>query len=62
MEESSFLTSDNTIKLQLSKQYDTYTKTEIQINGRGWKAQAPTSQLINDKGGKRIQWKKESLH
>ena len=29
------LTSDYTTKLQSSKQYDTGTKTEIQINGTG---------------------------
>ena len=40
IDESSFLlTSDNTTKLQLSKQYGTGTKTEIQINGTGQKAQ-----------------------
>ena len=35
----SFLTSNNTTKLQVSKQYGTGTKTEIQINGTGQKAQ-----------------------
>ena len=35
MEESGSLTSDNITKLQLSKQYGTGTKTEIQINGTG---------------------------
>ena len=39
MEESSFLTSDNTTKVQLSKQYGTGTKTEIQINETEQKAQ-----------------------
>ena len=39
MEESSFLTSDNTTKLQLSKQYGTGTKTEIQIDEMRQKAQ-----------------------
>ena len=32
-EESTFLTSDYTTKLQSSRQYGTGTKTEIQING-----------------------------
>ena len=39
MEESGSLTSDNITKLQLSKQYGSGTKTEIQIYGTGWKAQ-----------------------
>ena len=33
MEESTFLTSDYTTKLQSSRQYGTGTKTKIQING-----------------------------
>ena len=39
MEESDSLTSGHTTKLQLSKQYGAGTKTEIQINGTGQKAQ-----------------------
>ena len=33
LEESTFLTSDYTTKLQSSRQYDTGTKTEIETNG-----------------------------
>ena len=39
LEESTFLTSDYTTKLQSSRQYATGTKTEIQMNGTRWKAQ-----------------------
>ena len=39
VEESSFLTLDNTTKLQPLKQYGTGTKTEIQIYGTEQKAQ-----------------------
>ena len=39
LEESTCLTSDYTTKLQSSRQYDTGTKTEIQINGTIQKAQ-----------------------
>ena len=35
MEESGSLTLDYNTKLQSSKQYDTGTKTEIQVNGTG---------------------------
>ena len=38
-EESGSLASDYTAKLQSSKQYGTGTKTEIQINGTGYKVQ-----------------------
>ena len=38
-EESTFLTSDYTTKLQSSRQYGNGTKTEIQINGTKQKAQ-----------------------
>ena len=38
-EESMFLTSDYTTKLQSSRQYGTGTKTEIQANGTREKAQ-----------------------
>ena len=56
LEESNFLTSDNTTKLQSSRQYGTGTKTEIQTNGTRQQAQK-----YFDKGGKNIQWGKDSL-
>ena len=39
LEESTFLTSDYTTKLQSSRQYGTGTKAEMQINGTKQKAQ-----------------------
>ena len=39
LEESTCLTSNYTTKLQSSRQYDTGTKTEIQINGTRQKTQ-----------------------
>ena len=39
LEESTFLTSDYTAKLQSSRQYGTGTKTETQFNGTGQKSQ-----------------------
>ena len=39
LEESTFLTSGYTTKLQSSRQYGTGTKTEIQTNGTRQKAQ-----------------------
>ena len=42
LEESTFLTSDYTEKLQSSRQYDTGRKTEIQANGTRQKAQKET--------------------
>ena len=56
LEESTFLTSGYTTKLQLSRQYGTGTKTEIQTNGTRQQAQK-----YFDKGGKNIQWGKDSL-
>ena len=42
LEESTFLTSDYTTKLQSTKEYGTITKTEMQTNGTRQKAQEKT--------------------
>ena len=42
LEESTFLTSDYTTKLQSSRQYGIGTKTERETNGRRQKAQKQT--------------------
>ena len=57
LEESTFQTSDYTTKLQSSRQFGNGTKTEIQTKN---KIESPE---INpcDKGGKNIQWGKDSL-
>ena len=64
LEESTFLTSDYTTKLQSSKQYGTGTKTEMQANEQDRKPRdKPLTYecLIFDKGVIKIQWVKVSL-
>ena len=56
LEESGSLFSDYTTELQISKDYGTGTKRDIQISGTEQKPRNPHTygQLIYDKGGKSI--------
>ena len=74
LEESTFLTSDYTTKLQSSRQYGTGTKKNTQKKKkhkyrpmeqdrkpRNKPRNKPKNKLIFDKGGKNIQWDNDRL-
>ena len=64
LEESNFLTSDYTTKLQSSKQYGTGTKTEIRSMEQDRNPKNKPTHLrsiIYDQGGKTTQWWKDGL-
>ena len=61
LEEPGFLTSDYTTKLQSSKQCGTGTKINIDQWNRTKINPFTYGQLIYHKGGKNIQWRKDSL-
>ena len=65
LEESTFLISDYPTKLQSSRQYATSKKTDTQTNRTKQIAQrkphTPMGTLSLEKGGKNIQWGKDSL-